>query len=210
MSSVRQTLRIAAAVAALTLGIAATARGEEAAAPLGDDERAALVALLEEGRDATEALVARAQGEVFARRPAPERWSVSEVVEHIAATEELLFGLMEQALAAPADPEAEALFTAVPLDGFAARVRDRSQPAQAPEAVQPKGAQTREEGLARFRSTRAATLEFVRTTQAHLRAHTAPVPGGKLSGLHFVTLIANHNLRHNLQITEVLGQLQVP
>lgn len=210
MSMKRCSARSASLALALGAVLAApfgAAETEPIGAALTEAERFALVERLEQGAAATETLVARAEGELFTRRPAEGRWSVSEVLEHITATEELLLGLVRSALDAEPDPEWRELLEAAPLDAFAERVQDRSRPAQAPEVVQPKGAQTREEGLDRHRAARAATLELVRTTSAPVKQHTAPVPGGKLSAQHLLVTIASHNLRHNQQIAEALEQL---
>ena len=181
-----------------------------AAAPLSEAERQSLVDTLERGRAETDALLARAEGELFTKQPAPERWSVGQVLEHMTATEELLMGMIETALTEAADPEAAGLLERMPIAAFGERVQDRSQPAQAPEAVLPKGGLTRQEAISRYHARREKTLEFVRTTQGALGAHTAPVPGGKLTALHFLTIVANHNLRHNKQIAEALEQLASP
>jgi hypothetical protein len=207
--SLARPLSLLAALAALAAG-PLVAEGTAAAAapgPLTDAERQTLVEILERGQAETEALFIRAEGDAFTRKPAPERWSVGEVLEHIAATEELLLGMVETAVAAPPDPEAAALLQASPVSTLAERVRDRSQRAQAPEMLQPKGTQTREEGIARYRAARARTMDYVRTTQAAVGAHTAAFPGGKMTAHHLLTVIANHNLRHNQQIAEALEQV---
>ena len=209
------------AVAALVLAalpLAGTAvRAEEAnpaAAPaagaLTDAERAALVEMLEQGRKETEELVARAEGDLFTTKPAPDRWSVAEVLEHIGATEQALFGMVHTALAAAPDPEAPQLLAAVPVADLAGRIKSREQRFQAPAELQPKGGKSRQELLALYRTAHDATLEFVRTTQAAVAAYTAPSPAGKLTVHHVLTLIAAHNLRHNQQIAEVLTQLAQP
>lgn len=198
---------LALALAVVLTGPLGAAATEPIDAALTETERAALVERLEQGAAATEALIARAEGDLFTRQPAEGRWSVSEVLEHIAATEELLLGLVRGALDAEPDPEWRELLEATPLDAFGERVQDRSRPAQAPEVIQPKGAQTREEGLDRFRAARAATLELVRSTEAPVKQHTTPVPGGKLSAQHLLVTIASHTLRHNQQIAEALEQL---
>jgi uncharacterized damage-inducible protein DinB len=181
-----------------------------AAAPLTDAERQSFVDTLERGRAETDALLARAEGELFAKAPAPGRGSVGQVLEHMTTTEELLMGMIETALASPADPEAAGLLEQMPVAAFGERVQDRSQPAQAPEAVLPKGGLTRQEAISRYQARREKTIEFVRTTQGALGAHTAPVPSGKLTALHFLAIVANHNLRHNKQIAEALEQLAAP
>ena len=202
------------ALAALLLASAGALRAQEPAAPaagaLTEADRQALIDTLERGRAETDALLARAEGETFVKRPAPERWSVGEVLEHMTTTEELLMGMVESSLATPPDPEAAGLLERMPIAAFGERVQDRSQPAQAPEAVSPKGGLTRTEALDRYHARREKTLEFVRTTQGALGAHTAAVPNGKLTALHLLTIVANHNIRHNKQIAEALEQLAAP
>ena len=218
--------RRAALVAALLLAAAVPAGAQDpttpaeapaeapaaapAAAPLTDAERQSFTETLERGLADTDALLARAEGDLFAERPAPERWSVGEIVEHITATEELLMGLVESSLASPADAEAAGLLQALPVAAFAQRIEDRSQPAQAPAEVRPKGGLTRTETLELYHARRDKTLEFVRTTQGALGAHTAAVPNGKLTALHLLTIVAHHNIRHNKQIAEALEQLAAP
>ena len=76
--------------------------------------------------------------------------------------------------------------------------------------MRPKGGLTRTQATDAYHARREKTLEFVRTTQAALGAHTSEVPGGKLTALHFLTIVANHNIRHNKQIAEALEQLAAP
>ena len=65
-------------------------------------------------------------------KPAPDRWSVAEVTEHIAATEDMLFGMVrEQVMKAPSRPAGEDVKA---IDEFVlARVPDRTNKAQAPD-----------------------------------------------------------------------------
>src|SRR5438445_10778135 len=67
-------------------------------------------------------------------KQAPDRWSVAEVTEHIAAAEDLLMGLIQsQVMTAPARTGPEDVKA---LDEFVLqRVRDRSQKAHAPEPL---------------------------------------------------------------------------
>jgi uncharacterized damage-inducible protein DinB len=204
--------RFYAFASAVALALALPLHGEEAAAApaagsLTDGERAALVDMLERGRTQTEELITRAEGEQFTTKPGPERWSVAEVLEHIGATEKLLFGMVQQSLAGEPDPEAAGLLETLPIASFAERVSDRSQKAQAPDMLQPQGGKTREELLGGYRESHQAILEFVQTTPAPVSAHTSATPAGKFTAHHLLTLIAAHNLRHNQQIAEALDQL---
>jgi uncharacterized damage-inducible protein DinB len=181
---------------------------EAVAGALSDADRASLVAMLEEGLAETDALVAKAEGDLFTRKPGPDRWSVAEVLEHIGTTEGALFGMLEAALATPADPEAAQITAGQPIDGFTTFITDRSRRFQAPAEMAPKGGMTREQLVERYHAARAKTLDFVRTTQAPVASHTAQSPAGKMTGHHLLALIAAHNLRHNKQIAEALAQLQ--
>jgi hypothetical protein len=69
-------------------------------------------------------------------KPAPDRWSVAEVTEHIAAAEDFLRGMVtDQVMKAPPRPAGEdvkaldeMVLTAIP---------DRTHKAQAPEPLKP-------------------------------------------------------------------------
>ena len=69
-------------------------------------------------------------------KPAPEKWSVAEVVEHLTVTEPYLFTLTTRILAHSLPrPTDQSLTT----DQLIARMTDRTQPAQAPAKIAPKG-----------------------------------------------------------------------
>lgn len=175
---------------------------------LSDAERARLLALYERGQRELEELVAATPDELWAKKPAPERWSVAEVVEHLGAAESLLFGMMQQALAAPVDGNWALVEGGMSPESFLGMLQDRSKKFQAPEPLQPKGGMTRAEALAKFAGARAVTAEFVRRTAAPVKKHLADGPAGKMTAHQLLVLIGGHNLRHNAQIREALEQLQ--
>ena len=174
---------------------------------LSAEERAEIVDLLERSRSELESLTAGVVGERWTTRPGEDRWSVAEVVEHLVLSEEGIVGMARTALEAPVDPEWEAIAAASSVEGLVANLRDRSQKFSAPEVFQPRGEMSREELLAKFAAARAATLDFVHSTQAPLKMHTAEGPPGKMSAQLWLVLCGAHNLRHNQQIEEVLQQL---
>ena len=175
---------------------------------LSGAERAELLDLYERGQRELETLVAGTPDELWAKKPAPERWSVSEVVEHLGAAESLLFGMMQQALAAPASSDWALAAGRMSTDNFLGMLQDRSKKFQAPEPIQPKGGMARAEALAKFAGARAVTAEFVRRTALPVKKHLADGPAGKMTAHQMLVLIGGHNLRHNAQIREVLEQLQ--
>jgi hypothetical protein len=142
-------------------------------------------------------------------KAAPDRWSVAQVVEHIAAAEDLIRGmLVEKVMTAPAGDAGrdvkkmdEAVLTMVP---------DRTHKAQAPEPLVPTNRFGSPEGaIKHFVESRMATEDFLKTTTG-LRDHVADSPLGKLDGYEFVLFIAAHSERHTKQIDEVKADPNFP
>lgn len=183
-----------------------------AAATLTPAERERLVADLEETR---RAFLASVQGLSEAQvqfRPAPGRWTVAEVAEHIALSEQRLFGnVTEKILRSPPPPE---LSTPGPRNDESVRqaVTDRTNRRQAPEVLRPTGrfpnlAAT----LTAFQTSRDQTLAFARTTKDDLRAHGSPHPALKLlDGYQWLLLLSAHCARHTAQIEEVKSDPAFP
>jgi hypothetical protein len=142
-------------------------------------------------------------------KPAPDRWSVAQVMEHIAAAEDFLRETTkEKVMSGPAgDPGRdvkkadEAVLTMVP---------DRSHKAQAPEALVPSNRFGSPDGSVKhFLESRAVTEDFLKST-AGLRDHVMDSPLGKLDGYEFVLFIAAHSERHTKQINEVKADPNFP
>ena len=142
-------------------------------------------------------------------KPAPERWSVAQVMEHIAAAEDFIRGLVqEQVMKAPAgEPGRDVKKTD---DGVLAMVPDRTNKVQAPEPLVPTNRFGTPEGsIKHFAESRATTEDYLRTATG-LRDHVADSPMGKLDGYEFVLLIAAHSERHTKQINEVKADVNFP
>ena len=178
------------------------------AGTLSGAERAELLDLYDRGLRELETLVASTPDELWAKKPAPERWSVAEIVEHLGAAEGMIFGMLQQALAAPASPNWALAEGGMSTDGFLGMLQDRSKKFQAPEPIQPKGGMSRADALAKFAGARAVTAEFVRRTDAPVKKHVADGPAGKMTGHQILVLQGGHTLRHNAQIREALEQLR--
>lgn len=182
---------------------------EGPAATLSANERAQLIDMLERSRGEFETLVAQATGDAWTATPDPDRWSVGEVAEHLAASEDLLFGVVMGAMTQPEDPEWEAV-AASGVDGLMSTIQDRTQRFEAPEPLEPTGEASREAILTRYAAGRIKTLDFVRTTLAPIKRHTADGRVGTMNVHQWLALMASHNLRHNQQMKEVLGQIETP
>src|SRR5262249_4694772 len=71
-------------------------------------------------------------------KPAPDRWSIAEVMEHIALAEDMIRGLIEtQVMKSPAIAPRDAAEVKKIDDGVMAKVPDRSHKIQAPEQLKP-------------------------------------------------------------------------
>ena len=143
-------------------------------------------------------------------KPAPDRWSVAEVAEHIAAAEDMLYGtIQDQIMKAPARPAGEDVKA---VDEFVlAAIPDRTHKAQAPEALKPTNRFAALEGtLKHFNESRDKTVGFVKTGQG-LRDHAVDSPlGKKLDAYEWVLFIAAHSERHTKQILEVKADPNFP
>lgn len=142
-------------------------------------------------------------------KAAPDRWSVAQVMEHIAASEDFIRGMVkEKVMMAPAgDPGRDVKKTD---EAVLMMVPDRTTKAQAPEPLVPTNRFGAPEGsLKHFLESRTATEDFLKTT-TDLRSHVADSPLGKLDGYEFVLFIAAHSERHTKQINEVKADSNFP
>jgi uncharacterized damage-inducible protein DinB len=132
-------------------------------------------------------------------RPAPDRWSVLECVEHVTFVERRFLGMVRQSEAgtsAERDAAKEA--------ALKERVLDRNNRRSAPEAVRPTGKYgSISEALREFNATRDETLRFASEQGLNLLSRSANHPVlGPLNGVEALLLIAGHGRRHTAQIRE--------
>ncbi|MGO9260794.1 MAG: DinB family protein [Bryobacteraceae bacterium] len=157
---------------------------------------------LERGSQALRDAVLGVSEEQAALRPGPDRWSVLDCVEHLAAVEEYLLGQLEAATPALA-PVGSALREA----RIAERAGDRSRPVPAPESVRPRARfATLAEAVQCFESVRGRTVRFVECCEKDLRREATTQPLIGAVNCHEVLLImALHPTRHAKQIAEIRG-----
>ena len=206
---IRHYTRLAVVVASLVmLAAAVPSRAEQPSA----DDRAKLVKYLTSTRDQVLQEAGSLSDAQWSFKPAPERWSVGEVVEHLALAEPFLFDLQQKAMASP-PATADQLKAAQGRDAFILKaIPDRTQKAQAPEPLQPKTTERRSRAdvLAAFRQGRAKTLDYAAKTTADLRGRVAESPVGTLDGYQWLLFISAHTERHLAQIREVKAHAQFP
>jgi hypothetical protein len=143
-------------------------------------------------------------------KPAPDRWSIAQVMEHIAASEDFIREnlLKDKVMVAPPGERGrdvkridQAVVAAIP---------DRTKKAQAPEPLVPTNRFGSPDGsLKHFVQSRAMTEQFLKTTTG-LREHVMNGPVGSMDGYEFILFIAAHSERHTKQINEVKADPNFP
>lgn len=140
-------------------------------------------------------------------RPAPDRWSVGEVLDHLAIIERriarLLARRIEAARAAGLGPEWETSPVLDTLDSQ--RIRDRSQRVEAPEAFRPQSGSDAASAWTALQESRADLraailggdgLALSEMTQEH------PVLG-MINLYQWMIFVGAHETRHEGQLREI-------
>jgi hypothetical protein len=149
-------------------------------------------------------------------KPAPDRWSIAEVLEHMVVIQELVLGpIREQLAQAPVSANREyAHIDAIIVDQFPMR----TMRLQGPALGQPTGRFTPDAALERLITNCGRLREYVESTpDLRLRViESMPlkaVTKGEfehMDGYQWVLGVAAHTERHTKQIREVQGHADYP
>jgi len=142
-------------------------------------------------------------------KPDEKTWSVAECAEHIALSEDLIFGSVTKIVQTPATPDKTSAVT----DDFVLKaVVDRSHKFQAPEALRPKHTfATPQEIIDHFKQSREHTIAYMRDTQDDLRGHFFDHPVLKtMDAYQWILLLSAHSQRHTAQLNEVKSNPNFP
>ena len=171
-----------------------------------------VLALLDRDRASFLSQLARVPAESRALRPAPDRWSALEVVEHVARIDRRVAMLVAVRTAEPRPAAADALAAAVLTPEKVARVRDRAERFVAPERVRPTGALAPAAVLEELTEARAALVAaYVEADPAVLDGTVHPHPViGPLTLRSWFALAAHHDARHAQQLAEIAGAFAAP
>ena len=169
------------------------------------DEKREMLALLEGGRQALASAVAGVTEETAVRIPGPDRWSILQCVEHVAVTEDYLFGRLAAAT------EGERMVNSKREAAIKARGADRAKRIQAPAQVEPTGRfATLADALTHVHNTRMRTVQFVENSAADLRSQNTTHPIlGTVNCYETLLIIAAHPKRHAEQIQQAKEELGV-
>jgi hypothetical protein len=193
-----------------TLSVFLMAAGPMLSATLTQAERDRAIAELEGSRQAFLDSVAGLSPAQWNFKPDENTWSVAECAEHIAVSEDVIFGMItKMIMQSPVDPTKK---SAVTDDYILKAVVDRTQKFKAPEMLQPKKRfATMQEAVDHFKASRANTIAYVRDTQDDLRAHFGDHPVLKaMDGYQWILLLSSHTRRHTAQLIEVKANANFP
>jgi DinB superfamily len=164
---------------------------------------------LEQTRDGIVAATKGLSPAQFNFKPAPDRWSIAEVLEHITLAEDFILQNITtkimQAPAGAADRDTAKLDAMV-----VAMIPDRSHKAQAPGPLVPTGRWTPAASLDHFLNSRAKTIAYLESTP-DLREHVVDSPLKQpLDAYEWLLFISAHSERHTKQILEVKADPNFP
>ena len=190
---------IAAAVLALsTYGCAPMT------APMTALDRQRLVAHMEMTSKWLADEVAGLSAAQVAFQPAPDRWSIAQVLEHLVVVAPIYWKNLQDALARPARGGSAMTDADVLWYGI-----DRTRPDVAVRTELPPG-QLRDvrSALEQYRTHHDRLLQYVKTTQDDLRSHI--VERQQCDAYQWALLISTHEQRHILQIREIKAHAGFP
>jgi hypothetical protein len=146
-------------------------------------------------------------------RPAPDRWSVAENLEHIIVAEKFVVSRLEGPVHQAADSPKHSRWDGRDEPLVRKLAEERVDRFQAPEPFRPIGRWPTETLVGEFGAARARSREFAGSTQADLRSrffrHPAPAVG-EIDGYQLLLLIGAHCDRHCTQCQEVIAAPRFP
>lgn len=162
--------------------------------------RAGLIKDLQESRDTFIVGVTGITNLQAKFKPAPDRWSIEEVTEHVVLIELSLMGRIMQESTPSEHVERPERQVEVRKLGF-----ERTSKRQAPERVHPTGRYTSlSNALDAFKTNREKTLAYMCDCHDDLHARTFMHPFvGAITCHELVILLASHTLRHLEQVREI-------
>jgi hypothetical protein len=144
-------------------------------------------------------------------KPAPDRWSISDCVKHIATTEMFLWKMTDSVLKQPADA---AKRSAVKMtdDQVLQMIESRAQKIKTSPPLEPQNSSFKScpDALSSFYDSRKMLTDFVTTTSVDMRDHVVTLPFASFDSYQMILFIAAHSNRHTQQIEEVKADPNFP
>lgn len=177
---------------------------------ISSSERETLLNNLADSRERLLATVKGLSGEQLHFKPAPDRWSVAENVEHLTFVEGRVLGFIQKTLSEAPTPEKHSVFEGKDKQ-MVEDIAGRITRFQAPEPIRPNGRWPDDQLLKEFETARQNTRAFAGSTEADLRTYFFRHPVfGEMDCYQWLLLIAAHCDRHRAQSEEVMASEGFP
>lgn len=143
-------------------------------------------------------------------KSSPESWSVAECTEHIAISENNIFGMLEGTLKTDPDPSKRS-DVKMTDEQVLAMIADRTNKVKTIKPFEPTGKYGSHEATVKeFLEKRKAHIEFVKNTKEDLRDRYQELPFGTVDAFQILLFMSAHNERHVKQIEEVKANENFP
>lgn len=143
-------------------------------------------------------------------KPTEDSWSIANCVEHIAISENNIFGIVQMTLKNDPDPS---LRSEVKMsdDQIIGLIESREQKVKTRPEFEPTDKYDGYDGsLAEFKSKRKENMKFVKSSEDDLRNRYFDFPFGKVDAYQVVLFMSGHTKRHTDQIKEVMASPGFP
>ncbi|MBX9782475.1 MAG: DinB family protein [Chitinophagaceae bacterium] len=144
-------------------------------------------------------------------KPAPDKWSIAEVVEHIGLAEMGIGQIVQQTLKAPVD-SAKRKEIKVTDEQIRLVLTNRTGKVKSPEIIKPTDRFPEiKQAISFFTTARNKNIEFIKSTQEDLRNRYWQHPAtGVIDLYQTILLISAHCERHTAQIKEIKADSNFP
>ena len=177
---------------------------------LSAEDRSKAIDYLKETQSAYLKVVKDLSDEQLNFRSDEESWSVAECVEHIAASEQSFFDLVEMTLKTDPDPSlrSEVKLSDQEVIGI---MENREQKVKTRPDLEPTDRYTGfDNSIDEFKSKRKSIIKYIKTTNDDLRNRYFEFPFGKVDSYQILLLISAHVTRHTKQIQEIIANSNYP
>ena len=177
---------------------------------LSAEDRSKAIDYLKETQSAYLKVVKGLSDEQLNFRSDEESWSVAECVEHITASEQSFFDLVEMTLKTDPDPSlrSEVKLSDQEVIGI---MENREQKVKTRPDLEPTDRYTGfDNSIDEFKSKRKSIIKYIKTTNDDLRNRYFDFPFGKVDSYQILLLISAHVTRHTKQIQEIIANSNYP
>lgn len=177
---------------------------------LSAEDRSKAIDYLKETQSAYLKVVKGLSDEQLNFRSDEESWSVAECVEHITASEQSFFDLVEMTLKTDPDPSlrSEVKLSDQEVIGI---MENREQKVKTRPDLEPTDRYTGfDNSIDEFKSKRKSIIKYIKTTNDDLRNRYFEFPFGKVDSYQILLLISAHVTRHTKQIQEIIANSNYP